>query len=170
MGNGKYYAVNVPFIQGIDDESYLHVFRQVRPVRLCMARVDHGAALTKCDGMSDLLKQVLRRVMERYKPDAIVVGVSPGGLAGDRYGIFNLTLDGAVPSQAGCVVATAANGWLRPAIWFALRFFNRFDGRRALPPKVQSADATAGRWLVVLGQCVAVMDLRHGASATYRSA
>jgi len=86
-----------------------------------MVRVDRGAALTKCDGMSELLKQVLRRVMERYKPDAIVVGVSPGGLAGDRYGIFNLTLDGAVPSQAGCVVATAANGWGRPAIWFALR-------------------------------------------------
>ena len=33
--------------------------------------------------------------MERYKPDAVVVGVSPSGLSGDRFGVFNLTLDGA---------------------------------------------------------------------------
>jgi len=116
VGNGKYCAVNVPLIQGIDDESYLHVFRQVRPGSLCLARVDRVAALTAgAVGPSDVRKQVLRRVMERYKPDAIVVGVSPGGLAGDRYGIFNLTLDGAVPSQSGGADATAADGWPRPA-------------------------------------------------------
>lgn len=67
---GKYYSVNVPLQEGIDDASYEQVF-----------------------------KPVMERVMEVYRPTAVVLQCGADSLTGDRLGCFNLTLKG----HAACV-------------------------------------------------------------------
>ena len=67
---GKYYSVNVPLQEGIDDASYEGVF-----------------------------KPVIEKVMEIYKPTAIVLQCGADSLTGDRLGCFNLSLKG----HASCV-------------------------------------------------------------------
>eukprot|EP01034_Spumella_vulgaris_P028657 gene28657-35554_t len=62
---GKYYSVNVPLQEGIDDASYETVF-----------------------------KPVIDKVMEMYRPSAIVLQCGADSLTGDRLGCFNLTLNG----------------------------------------------------------------------------
>ncbi|KAK3606315.1 hypothetical protein CHS0354_041947 [Potamilus streckersoni] len=62
---GKYYSVNCPLKDGIDDDSYESVF-----------------------------KEVMIKVMERYQPNAIVMQCGADSLSGDRLGRFNLTLKG----------------------------------------------------------------------------
>ncbi|KMS93989.1 hypothetical protein BVRB_025910, partial [Beta vulgaris subsp. vulgaris] len=62
---GKNYAVNFPLDAGIDDESYLMVF-----------------------------KPVISKVMEVYRPGAIVLQCGADSLTGDRLGCFNLTVRG----------------------------------------------------------------------------
>ncbi|XP_046578074.1 probable histone deacetylase 1-B [Haliotis rubra] len=64
-GKGKYYAVNFPLRDGIDDESYESIF-----------------------------KPVIMKVMEMYQPSAIVLQCGADSLSGDRLGCFNLTLKG----------------------------------------------------------------------------
>ncbi|CAF0768725.1 unnamed protein product [Didymodactylos carnosus] len=64
-GRGKYYAVNFPLRDGIDDESYETIF-----------------------------KPVITKVMEVYQPGAIVLQCGADSLTGDRLGCFNLTLKG----------------------------------------------------------------------------
>ena len=68
--SGKYYSVNVPLQEGITDESYETVFRPV-----------------------------MDKVMEMYRPTAVVLQCGADSLAGDRLGCFNLTLQG----HAACV-------------------------------------------------------------------
>jgi len=60
---GKNYAVNFPLQEGIDDRSYMGVFRPV-----------------------------IGRVMETYRPNAVVLQCGADSLTGDRLGCFNLTL------------------------------------------------------------------------------
>jgi len=67
---GKYYSVNVPLQEGIDDSSYEQVF-----------------------------KPVMEKVMEMYRPTAVVLQCGADSLTGDRLGCFNLTLKG----HANCV-------------------------------------------------------------------
>jgi histone deacetylase 1/2 len=67
---GKYYSVNVPLQEGIDDASYESVF-----------------------------KPVIDKVMEMYRPTAVVLQCGADSLTGDRLGCFNLTLHG----HAKCV-------------------------------------------------------------------
>jgi len=62
VGKGKYYAVNFPLREGIDDTSYQTIFRPV---------VTH--------------------VVEWYKPSVIVLQCGADSLAGDRLGAFNLS-------------------------------------------------------------------------------
>ncbi|KAJ2720945.1 histone deacetylase (class I) Clr6 [Coemansia sp. Benny D115] len=62
---GKYYAVNVPLREGIDDETYAFVFRRV-----------------------------MRNVMESYRPSAILMQCGTDSLSGDRLGCFNLSMQG----------------------------------------------------------------------------
>jgi len=62
---GKYYAVNFPLKDGISDHSYEHIF-----------------------------KPLISRIMESYRPEAIVLQCGADSLAGDRLGCFNLTLRG----------------------------------------------------------------------------
>jgi histone deacetylase 1/2 len=62
---GKYYSVNFPLNDAIDDASYESVF-----------------------------KPVIRKVMEMYRPGAIVLQCGADSLTGDRLGVFELTLRG----------------------------------------------------------------------------
>ncbi|THU63607.1 hypothetical protein C4D60_Mb01t17600 [Musa balbisiana] len=62
---GKHYAVNVPLDDGIDDESYLYVF-----------------------------KPVVAKAMEVFRPNAVVLQCGADSLSGDRLGCFNLSVRG----------------------------------------------------------------------------
>jgi len=62
---GKNYSINFPLRAGIDDESFAMIF-----------------------------KSVLSKVMETYRPNAIVLQCGADSLTGDRLGCFNLTLAG----------------------------------------------------------------------------
>ena len=64
-GSGKYYSVNVPLNDGIDDSSFV-----------------------------DLFKFVMQDVMDMFQPGAIVLQCGADSLAGDRIGCFNLSLKG----------------------------------------------------------------------------
>lgn len=66
-GRGKYYAVNFPLRDGIDDETYETIF-----------------------------KPVMTKVMETYQPNAVVLQCGADSLTGDRLGCFNLTLKGSL--------------------------------------------------------------------------
>lgn len=62
---GKYYAINVPLKDGIDDTSFTRLF-----------------------------KTIISKVVEFYQPGAIVLQCGADSLAGDRLGCFNLSIDG----------------------------------------------------------------------------
>ena len=62
---GKHYSVNVPLDDGIDDRTYMSVFRPV-----------------------------MQKVMEIYHPGAVVLQCGADSLTGDRLGCFNLTVKG----------------------------------------------------------------------------
>nr|XP_029154680.1 histone deacetylase 9-like [Arachis hypogaea] len=62
---GKYYAIDVPFKDGIDDPSF-----------------------------SRLFKTIISKVVETYQPGAIVLQCGAYSLVGDRLGCFNLSIDG----------------------------------------------------------------------------
>jgi len=64
-GTGKYYSLNFPLRDGIDDESYESIFRPI-----------------------------IQRVMDWYRPGAIVLQCGADSLSGDRLGCFNLSLKG----------------------------------------------------------------------------
>lgn len=62
---GTGYSVNFPLLDGMNDESYEQVF-----------------------------KPVIHRIMESYRPDAVVLQCGADSLARDRLGVFNLTIAG----------------------------------------------------------------------------
>ncbi|XP_059640346.1 histone deacetylase 6 [Cornus florida] len=65
VGSGKYYAVNVPLNDGMDDDSFRGLFRPI-----------------------------VQKVMEVYQPDAVVLQCGADSLTGDRLGCFNLSVKG----------------------------------------------------------------------------
>ncbi|KAE8672748.1 Histone deacetylase 1 [Hibiscus syriacus] len=67
---GKYYSLNVPLDDGIDEESYHCLF-----------------------------KPIIGKVMEVFKPRAVVLQCGADSLSGDRLGCFNLSIKG----HAECV-------------------------------------------------------------------
>ncbi len=67
---GKNYSVNFPLKDGIDDESYKYIF-----------------------------ETVIDKVMENYRPEAIVLQCGADSLNGDKLGSFNLSSAG----HANCV-------------------------------------------------------------------
>ena len=80
-GEGKGYSLNFPLRAGIDDANFVAIFEPVAsPFPL-----------------SNL--QVIRGVMERYQPEAVVLQCGADSLSGDRLGCFNLSLKG----HAQCV-------------------------------------------------------------------
>lgn len=64
-GAGKYYSLNVPLKKGMDDESYNKIFLPI-----------------------------MAKVMDVYRPSAVVLQCGADSLTGDRLGDFNLTLKG----------------------------------------------------------------------------
>ncbi|KAJ1704562.1 hypothetical protein LUZ63_004341 [Rhynchospora breviuscula] len=64
-GLGKYYALNVPLSDGIDDNSFRGLF-----------------------------KSIISKVMEVYQPEVVVLQCGADSLAGDRLGCFNLSVRG----------------------------------------------------------------------------
>ena len=62
---GKYYSLNVPLKDGVDDTSYNALFRPI-----------------------------LQAVMDKYQPGAVVLQCGADSLTGDRLGTFNLSLKG----------------------------------------------------------------------------
>ena len=62
---GKYYSVNFPLKEGMEDASYGQVF-----------------------------KPVIQKIMDVYRPTAVVLQCGADSLTGDRLGCFNLTLEG----------------------------------------------------------------------------
>ncbi|KAJ5103340.1 hypothetical protein N7532_003869 [Penicillium argentinense] len=65
VGHGKYYAVNFPLRDGINDVSYKSIF-----------------------------EPVIKSVMEWYRPEAVVLQCGGDSLSGDRLGCFNLSMRG----------------------------------------------------------------------------
>jgi len=65
-GKGKYYAVNFPLRDGIDDDAY----------------------------QENIFQPLISKVMEMYQPSAVVLQCGADSLSGDRLGCFNLTLKG----------------------------------------------------------------------------
>jgi histone deacetylase 1/2 len=70
VGQGKHYSVNFPLRDGINDESYKGIF-----------------------------EPVIEKVMEHYRPGAVVLQCGADSLSGDRLGSFNLSMRG----HANCV-------------------------------------------------------------------
>lgn len=68
--SGKYYSLNVPLDDGIDDESYQSLF-----------------------------KPIMGKVMEVFRPGAVILQCGADSLSGDRLGCFNLSIKG----HAECV-------------------------------------------------------------------
>lgn len=64
-GSGEHYALNVPLNDGMDDDSFRGLFRPI-----------------------------IRKVMDVYQPDAVVLQCGADSLAGDRLGCFNLSVKG----------------------------------------------------------------------------
>ncbi|KMZ66840.1 Histone deacetylase 19 [Zostera marina] len=62
---GKYYSLNVPLDDGIDDDSYQSLF-----------------------------KPIMGKVMEKFRPGAVVLQCGADSLSGDRLGCFNLSIKG----------------------------------------------------------------------------
>ncbi|MCQ2816974.1 MAG: histone deacetylase [archaeon] len=64
-GPGKYYAVNFPCYEGMDDISFEYIF-----------------------------KKTINNIVEKFKPQAIVLQGGTDSLSGDRLGCFNLSIKG----------------------------------------------------------------------------
>lgn len=73
LDKGKYYAVNVPLRDGMNDESY-----------------------------RDLFQKIISHIMEWYRPGAVVLQCGADSLAGDRLGCFNLSMKGAIIAIINC--------------------------------------------------------------------
>jgi histone deacetylase 1/2 len=65
VGDGRWFSMNVPLWEGINDFQYATVFRHA-----------------------------LAKVVENYKPDAIVMQCGADSITGDRVGVFNLSTKG----------------------------------------------------------------------------
>lgn len=63
--SGKYYSVNVPLKEGIDDDMYFNIF-----------------------------KSVITEVVQFYRPTVIVLQCGADSLGCDRLGVFNLSIRG----------------------------------------------------------------------------
>ena len=64
-GAGKGFSVNIPLKRGIDDMSYIHLF-----------------------------KKIMTRVMDSYRPNAIVIQCGADSLSKDSLGHLNLSMSG----------------------------------------------------------------------------
>ena len=80
-GPGKYYAINVPLKDGMNDEMYLRLFTTI--VSSVMQRYQPSAIVMQC-GMTAHL----------YKPCHALRTPGADSLHGDKIGVFNLSIHG----------------------------------------------------------------------------
>ena len=64
-GEGKGYAVNVPLLNGLDDDSFVEIY-----------------------------KNIMEAVRQRFRPEAVVLQCGADSLAYDKLGTYNTTLRG----------------------------------------------------------------------------
>ena len=86
-GRGKGYAVNVPLKDGITDESFRSVFE---PVSYYPGPVPSN---------SNNFNKIVSRILEVFRPSAVVLQCGTDSLSGDKLGCFNLSMHG----HADCV-------------------------------------------------------------------
>ena len=65
LAEGKGYAVNVPFLNGLDDDSFVYTY-----------------------------KSIMEAVRQRFRPDVVVLQCGADSLAYDKLGTYNTTLKG----------------------------------------------------------------------------
>ena len=111
MKRGKGYSVNVPLRDGITDDAFHSIFKPVSvsaaglwcaPCTRCRQRSAVGLRsrdARRClmeagevQGHSTDAQQVISKIMETFRPGAVVLGAD--SLSGDKLGGFNLTLQG----------------------------------------------------------------------------
>jgi acetoin utilization deacetylase AcuC-like enzyme len=63
--DGKYYCINIPLNEHIDDQSYQYIFQKT-----------------------------MSAIMESFRPSAVVLQCGADSLAGDRLGSFNMSIKG----------------------------------------------------------------------------
>ena len=84
---GKYYTVNVPLKDGMDDDSYQLLYEPV------MTKVGGKYGPISPRSSFLILPPLLHvQVMEMYQPGAIVMCCGADSLSGDRLGCFNLSM------------------------------------------------------------------------------
>ncbi|CAI7855661.1 unnamed protein product, partial [Closterium sp. NIES-53] len=121
-GRGKHYSLDVPLHDGIDDDSYLSLFKPL--ISKVMHIFQPGAVVlqleAQCgdlrdtgygrgkhyslnvplhDGIDDdsylsLFKPLITKVMDVFQPGAVVLQCGADSLSGDRLGCFNLSVRG----------------------------------------------------------------------------
>lgn len=98
-GVGKNCSINFPLHDGMDDVSYETIFKPV----IAIALPPHTPTIRLPSPLPDstphsLLpagpSQVIGKIMERFRPEAVVLQCGADSLAGDRLGCFNLSLKG----------------------------------------------------------------------------
>ncbi|KAI9559333.1 putative histone deacetylase 8-like [Daphnia sinensis] len=95
LGQGRNYSCNVPLRDGACDETFIHVFQTV-----------------------------LREVMARFRPEAIVCQCGADGLANDPLGTFNLTPD----AYARC--AAVIQGYGLPSLYLGGGGYHKANASR----------------------------------------
>lgn len=146
-GKGKYYAVNFPLRDGIDDESYEQIFKPVRHSHTGNDEEPVSGGLMCCLGL-----QVMSKVMEMYQPSAVVLQCGSDSLSGDRLGCFNLTIRGTTQPHATCMSDTGRTALTRCCC--------RSCQMRGVHQVLQPPVAHAGGRRIYHSQCGALLDLR----------
>jgi len=108
-GRGKYYALNGPLLEGIDDESYAYMFKPIMqkvrwdPAPRFVSPGPPGRGCVTLGVSTETAEASVKRcpppplrvqVMESFQPGAIVVCGGADSLSGDRLGCFNLSMEG----------------------------------------------------------------------------
>jgi histone deacetylase 1/2 len=89
---GKYYAINIPLKDGIDDASFTRLFKTVNSLH-CIISYYFVIFLSPVM-LSEFIMQIIAKVVETYLPGAIVLQCGADSLARDRLGCFNLSIEG----------------------------------------------------------------------------
>ena len=119
--------------------------------------------LTAATTHGSTASQVIQRVMDRFRPEAICLQCGADSLSGDRLGCFNLTLKGALPPRTiraflflflTCTFPVfLCPRWERIMIQGNVLCVLRACGVRSLCSEFWSADVSAGRRRIHHAQC-----------------
>ncbi|XP_075291561.1 histone deacetylase 8 isoform X1 [Opisthocomus hoazin] len=98
LGKGRYYSVNVPIQDGIQDEKYYQICEtadDLSPEGIGLGR-RHPAQWDFLSGCSDCVSflGVLKEVYAAFNPDAVVLQLGADTIAGDPMCSFNMTPEG----------------------------------------------------------------------------